>query len=171
MNSDKQEDDEYYDEYYEISDKFCNKHILIKYFVKSPDFFDIDKVYNDYIYNQNKKLDSYLDNCDFKLVFDNISSHIKNDYKTNSTIFKLKSFLLYSIGNFIERGHKFYLIFEMNIKTNTNKRYMKYEHYNNQPMQAVESKLNEVITRNPHLIHSLDRTIINPLIRKYFHIP
>ena len=59
----------------------------------------------------------------------------------------------------------------MNIKTNTNKRYMKYGHYINQPMQAVELKLNEIITQNPHLIQSLDRTIINPLIRKYSHIP
>ena len=49
MNSDNQEviyyheDDEYYDEYCEISDKFGNKHILMNYSVKYPNFFDIDK--------------------------------------------------------------------------------------------------------------------------------
>ena len=59
----------------------------------------------------------------------------------------------------------------MNIKTNTNKRCMKYEHYIYQPMQAVEIKLNEIIARNRHLIQSLDRTSINPLIRKCSLIP
>ena len=59
----------------------------------------------------------------------------------------------------------------MNIKTNTIKRYMKYEHYHNLPMQAVELKINEIIARKPHLIQSLDRTTINPSIRIYSHIP
>ena len=38
-------------------------------------------------------------------------------------------------------------------------------------MRAVEIKLFETIDRNPHLIQSLGRTIINPLIRKYSHAP
>ena len=33
----------------------------------------------------------------------------------------------------------------MNIKTKTDKRYMIYEHYFNQPMQARELKLNKFI--------------------------
>ena len=164
------EDDDYYCEYCEICDKFCNKHILIKYSVKHP-FFDIDKIYNDYIYNHNKKFDRYLVKCDFKLAFDNISSHNKTDYKTNTTISKLKRYLLFSIEYFIERCHKFSNIIEVNIKTNTNKRFMKYEHYINQPIQAVELKINKIIARNPHLIQSLDRNLICPLNRKYSHIP
>ena len=48
---------------------------------------------------------------------------------------------------------------------------MKYEHYINQPMQAVELKLNEIIVRNPHVIQSLDRTFNNTSIRKYSHKP
>ena len=174
MNSDKEEVIFYHEDDYEcceISDKFCNKHILINFSVKYPDFFDIDKIYNDYISNHNKKFDGYFVKCDFKLAFNKISSHIKTDYETNTTLFELKKCVLYSIECFIERGHKFSRIIEMNIKTETNKRCMKYEHYINQPMQAVEIKLNEIIARNPHLIQSLYRTIINPSIRKISHTP
>ena len=165
------EDDEHYDEYCENSDKFCDKHNLINYSVKYPNFFDVDKIYNDYISNHNKNFDGYLSKCDFKLFFINISSYIKTDCKTNTTIIKLKRYLFNSTEGFIERGGKFSHIIEMNIRTNTNKRYMKYEHYINQPMQAVELRLTEIVARNPHLIQPLDRTNINPLIRKYSHIP
>ena len=85
MNSDNQEvlfyheNDEYYGEYCEISDKFCNKHILINFSVKHPNFFDIDGIYKDYISNQNRKFDTHLIEGDFKLAFINISSHIKTD--------------------------------------------------------------------------------------------
>ena len=75
------------------------------------------------------------------------------------------------IENFFDGGHKFSQIFEMHIKANTNKTYMKYDHYINQHMQAGELKLNEIIARNSHLLQSQDRTTINPLIRKFSHIP
>ena len=48
---------------------------------------------------------------------------------------------------------------------------MSYEHYNNQPMQAVEMKLNMIIAKNPDLIHSVNRFHNHPLIRRFSHIP
>ena len=56
----------------------------------------------------------------------------------------------------------------MNIKTINEKRYMKmkYEDYNEQPMQMVELNLNMKIAKNPHVINSLGRSINHPSIRK-----
>ena len=48
---------------------------------------------------------------------------------------------------------------------------MTYEHYVNQPVHALELKLNMIIAKNPELIISLDRNKNHPLIRKYSHIP
>ena len=48
---------------------------------------------------------------------------------------------------------------------------MTYECHINQPMSICERKLNMNIARNPHLMSSLDRNEIYPLIRKYLHIP
>ena len=59
----------------------------------------------------------------------------------------------------------------MNIKTISNKRYKDYEFYIKQPMQMVESELNMIISENPHLINSLDRSINHTLTRKYSNIP
>ena len=46
-----------------------------------------------------------------------------------------------------------------------------YEYYINQPMSMCEIKINMNIARNPHLINSLDRDKVHPLVRKYSHIP
>ena len=48
---------------------------------------------------------------------------------------------------------------------------MTYEYYIKQPKHMVESKLNLIIAKNPHLINTLDRRNSHPLIRKYSHIP
>ena len=74
----------------------------------------------------------------------------------------LKRYFLNSIEVFIESGHKFSHLIEMKGKRNTNKRYMKYEYYINQHMQARDIKLNEIVAQNPQLIEALDRIIVNP---------
>ena len=38
-------------------------------------------------------------------------------------------------------------------------------------MEMIELKMNLIISKNPHLINSLDRSIDPPLIRKYSNIP
>ena len=48
---------------------------------------------------------------------------------------------------------------------------MTYESYFNQPMQAIELRLNMIIAKNPQLINALDRNKNHPLIRKYSHLP
>ena len=48
---------------------------------------------------------------------------------------------------------------------------MTYEQCNNQPMQAIEIKLNMIIPKNSQLMNSLDRNKNHPLTRKYFYIP
>ena len=70
----------------------------------------------------------------------------------------------------MEKGPDFSYIDEMNISTVNDKIYMTYDYYIKPPMLAVELKLNMIITTNPHLIRSLNRSHIHPLIRKYSHI-
>ena len=59
---------------------------------------------------------------------------------------------------------------KMKNETISDKRYMTYEHYINNPMQIVERRLNLVIAKNPHLIHLLNRSLCNPF-KKSSHIP
>ena len=47
---------------------------------------------------------------------------------------------------------------------------MTYDYYIQHPIPAVELKLNMILAKNPHLINSLNRSHIHPLIRKYSHI-
>ena len=58
----------------------------------------------------------------------------------------------------------------MTINIISNRCIMRYENYINQPMSLRELKIILNITRNPHLINSLDRSKNHPLIRKYSHI-
>ena len=82
----------------------------------------------------------------------------------------LKRYLLFHGDNFIEKGQIFSHIDEMNITTVKDKMYLTYDYYIQDPMQAVEIKLNLIIAENPHLINSLNRYHIHPLIRKYSYI-
>ena len=59
----------------------------------------------------------------------------------------------------------------MNIKTNSDKRNISYNHYIKNPMHMVEKRLNKIISRKPHLNNALDRGVSHPLVRKYSHIP
>ena len=59
----------------------------------------------------------------------------------------------------------------MNITTFSDKRYMNYDYYFKQRVEMVESNLNLIISKSPHVIISLDRSINHPLIRKYKNIP
>ena len=54
-------------------------------------------------------------------------------------------------------------------KTISDRCNMKYEQIN-QPMSALEIRINMIIAKNPELIKSLDLKN-HPLIRKYSHIP
>ena len=73
------------------------KSFRINHTIKNPYFFDIDKIYNDYITNHNQKFDLHLVKCDFKLVFNNFTPHIKTDFHHNTSFINLKRNLLYWI--------------------------------------------------------------------------
>ena len=83
----------------------------------------------------------------------------------------LKRYLLNRIEDLLEKGYIFSHVFEMIISTINDKKYMTYEYYIKQPMQAIELNLNLNLAKNPHLINSPNRSHIHPLIRNYSHIP
>ena len=60
-----------------------------------PIFFDINRIFKDYITNHNEKRDVFLFNCDFKLFLNNFTPHIKAEFCHNTTFNNLKRYLLY----------------------------------------------------------------------------
>ena len=78
---------------------------------------------------------------------------------------------MFWIDYFTERGHKFSHNNEMIIETINDKKNMNCKYYFNQPMELIELNKNVIVSKNPHLINSLDRSINQPLIRKYSNKP
>ena len=69
------------------------KCIRKKYTINNPNFFETDKIFNDFITHYNKKFDLYLVKCEFNLGFYNFfTQHIKTVYYFNMHIINLKSF-------------------------------------------------------------------------------
>ena len=150
-----------------ISHSKTEQPFRIKYTIKNPNFFAIDKFSNYYITNHNEKYSIFLIKCDFKLIFNNdflISIHIETDFYHNTTFMNLKRFLLFFIDKFIEKGHTFSHIDEMNITAVKDKMYRSYKHYIQHPRPMVERRLNMVIAKNLHLKKSLNRSNIRPII-------
>ena len=150
----------------------CENHILTKYTIKNPNFFEIDKILNDYITNNSKKYKLFLINCDFELVFnDDFSFHIETDYHQNTKMINLKRYLLNHIEDFINKCYTFSHIGEMNILIVNDRMYMTYDFYLKQPKSMLEWRLHKKLGRNPNLINSLNRFHIQPLIQKYSYFP
>ena len=95
---------------------------------------------------------------------------MKQIFDSKTSPINLKRCLLYHIDSFTDKGYKFSTIYEMNITTNIDKMYMTYDYYIKHPMSALELRLNMIISKNPNLIKSLNRSHIHLLIRKYCHI-
>ena len=115
----------------------------------------------------------FLIKCDFKIIFKNDLVKprvIETDFYHNNTLSIVKRNLLNKIDNFIEKGYLFSHIDEMNITTINDKMFMTYNYYITRPKPAVELKLNMIVSRNPHLIKSPDRSNIHPIIKKYSYI-
>ena len=55
----------------------------------------------------------------------------------------------------------------MNITTISDTRYKTYEYCSERTMQMVEMNLNIIFSKFPHLISSVDRSVIHHLIRDY----
>ena len=146
-----------------------------KIIINILNFFEIDKLFNEYITHHNNKFDLYLINCEFKLEIDNDKTSHKKIYvliySYNTHIFDLKIYLLNCISYYILQGYKFHNIKQMIIRTISDRCNMTYKYYLEQPMPMCERRLNMVLTKNPTLINSLNRYHNHPLIRKNSHIP
>ena len=119
-----------------------------------------------------KKYNLFLVKCDFKLIFNNdlLKPILIETYFYHTTVFNLRRYLLYKIDNFIEKGYIFSHTDEMNITTIKDKMFLTYSYYITRPMPAVEIKLNMISSKNRHLIKSINRSHIHPLIKKYSYI-
>ena len=81
-----------------------------------------------------------------------------------------KRYLLDRIEQFTKKGCIISHIDEVNFSTVNDKLYMTYEIFFKHPVQAIEFKINMIGAKSPHLINSLFRYHIHPLVRKYSHM-
>ena len=109
---------------------------------------------------------------DSKIVFYiDFYPHNKPEFEYNTSIFHLKRFLLFWFQYYCDRGYKFSHIYEINITTISNERFMSYEIYRRQPMQMVELNLIMIASKNPLPISALDRSINQSSIRNCGNFP
>ena len=134
---------------------------------------EIDQILDEYVTIHNKKFEVYFRNYIFNLEFDNeFTIYIETGYRSNHDVKNAKAILSYYIEYFKSRGHQDYNINQLTIKTSSDRCNMTYKYYMNQPMPAIELKLNINIAKNPQLINSLDcKEYPEPLFKKYSHIP
>ena len=157
----------------DISHTQTKQPFRTKHTIKNSNLFVIDKISIDYIANHNKKYNLSLIKYDFRIIFNDDFQKpilIETDFCHNTSPIKLKRYLLYQIDNFMEKGHILTHTDEKIITTINDKMYMAYDYYIKRPMPAVEIKLNMIFSKNPHLIKSLNRSHIHPLIRKCSYI-
>ena len=105
-----------------LTHKKYEEYIQINYTINNPNFFDADKIFNNYITNHNKKFELYLVTADFNLYFHNdLNAQIKTEFHYNLSLINLKQNLLNWVDFFILKVYKFSHITEMNIKTISDK--------------------------------------------------
>ena len=150
----------------------CDEFIYDNYSNKNPNLNDIDLIINNYTTSHYKKFDIFSIKCDFYLVFnDDFKIHIESPYVQNKDdLTKTKTQFLSWIEHLKLERYSFCHVNEMIIESVTDKHWMTYKTYIQQPMPMVERKMNYVIHKCPQLIRALDRNKNHPLIRKYSHI-
>ena len=72
---------------------------------------------------------------------------------------------------FIENQHCFSQPLETRITFISTYKHMTYNYYSKQPKPMCESKLNQLLHKNPYLINGLDRFINYPFIQENAYIP
>ena len=154
-----------------LTHRECEKFLRTNYTIRNSDFFDIDKIYDDYNTNHQKDFEIYCVQLDFKLDFSyKLAVFIKTDIYLNISCINFKKFFLHRINFIVLRGNKFSQIFILNIEKISDKESLSYEHYIKKPIHMFERRLNMIISRKPHLINALDISVNHPLIRKVSHI-
>ena len=138
---------------------------------KNPNFFDVDKIFDDFITNHNKTFELYLVRVDFKLNFDKFTPHFKTGFHYKISLINMKELLLYWIDSFVLRGINFQILMKWLIKHFLIKRNMSYNYYIKNPLHMVEIRLNMIISGKPCLISASDRGVSHLLYRKFSLIP
>ena len=88
-------------QYKSLTQKEHEKFFQINRTIQNPIFFGIDKVFNDYVTNHNKKFELFLVRTDFILDFDNdLNADIKTDFHFNISPINLKRYILYWFAYF-----------------------------------------------------------------------
>ena len=136
----------------------CDEFIYDNYSINNPNLNDIDNIINNYVTSYNKKFDIYSIKCDFYLVFnDEFKIHIETYYVHNKDdLSKIKTELLSWIEHLKFEGYSFCHINEMIIKSITDKHWITYNTYMQQPMPMVERRMNYVFHKCPYLIRAID---------------
>ena len=137
----------------------CDEFIYDNYCINNPNLNDFDKIINNYVTSYKKKFNINSIKCDFYLVFNNdFKIHIETYYVHNKDdLTKIKTELLSWIEHLKFEGYSFCYINEMIIKTITDKHWMTYNSYMQQPMPMVERRFKYVFRKCPYLIRALDR--------------
>ena len=152
--------------------KASDKSFYTRYIINNINIDEFDKIFDYYITTHNKKFDFYYIGCEFGIQFDNnYTANIEINYHYNTDYVNIKNYLIFYIDSCESGGFKFNNIIHMNINTISCKCNMSFKHFKNQPMPAVERRINMIIAKSPQLINSLDRNKNHPLIRKFSHIP
>ena len=69
--------------------------------INTPNFFEVDKILDDYVEEHDKKFGRYLIYCEIKLeLTNNFNPHIKGEYFYNIDFISMQRFLLNWIDYF-----------------------------------------------------------------------
>ena len=143
------------------------KHIIISR--KDIDINNVVEAFYLYIIEHNKKLDYYLINCEFEIVFKDCeySPYVTSKLSDNKTMISWKNFLMKVIDDFVEKDYNFSHKAEKHIITIAHKMDMSYDFYIKHNMCAPEWKLNDMINKNKCLINKFARNWKHLLNRKF----
>ena len=135
-----------------------DKSFYKKYTINIVKVDGFNKKLSDYISHHIMKFELYIQKLTFELKFNNIFvQSIETNYCLNKDINVMKSYLLRCFDFFILGGYIFCNINHITINSISDRCNMSYDFYINQPMQAVELRINMVIAKNPQMINQLDR--------------
>ena len=136
--------------------------------LKHVDLKDVDEILYLYMKDHDKKINHYLLEGQFKLVFNynQDCKYIMTGMFDKRTFISWSNYLRDAINNLKEEGYHFNHIAEMGNKTLAHKRYMTYGFYLKHNMPAFENKLNAMIIKDKNLINKFPHNWWHPLNSK-----
>ena len=151
------------------SHKESEKYKHIKLSLRNVDIKDVDENLYLYMKDHNKKVNQYLLESQFKLIFKSNPDfkYLMTDMIINTTNILGSNYLREAIDNLKEEGYDFNQIAEMNNITLAHKRDMTYDFYLKHNISAFEWKLNALINKGKNLISKLPGNWRHPNERKF----